>query len=139
MKLQKEFIVARPRAKVVADLDDDRTLAKLFPDTRVEHTVDGARETLTPYTTLGQNREIRFVFQTLPDGNLHFEKVCDGNVWRSLRGDLRLEAIDERMTRVVLSMDGQTRAFVPEITIRVPMREQIDQMAKALRAQLERD
>ena len=60
-------------------------------------------------------------------------------MWRSLRGDLRLEAIDERMTRVVLSMDGQTRAFVPEITIRVPMREQIDQMAKALRAQLERD
>ena len=75
---------------------------------------------------------------TLPDGSLRFEKVCDGNVWRFLEGKIELED-DAGTTTVRISMEGQTRSFVPEITIRVPMREQIDQMAKALRAQLERD
>lgn len=137
MKLQKEFIVRRTRSEVAAHLDDDRTLEKLFPDTRVEHNVDGVRETFTPYVSLGRAAEIRFLFQTLPDGNVRFEKICDGNVWRYLEGGVRLDEVDEKTTHVRLFMEGQTRAFVPELTMRVPMREQIEQMAKALRASLE--
>ena len=97
------------------------------------------RETVTPYSALGQTRELRFLFQTLPEGDLRFEKVCDGNVWKALDGEIRLEAIDERMTSVRISMQGRTRAFVPEITIRAPMRDQIDQMARSLKLELERE
>jgi carbon monoxide dehydrogenase subunit G len=138
MKLQKEFVVDRPRAQVAAAIDNERTLEKLLPGTRIESRVDGVRETFTPFSSLGSSREIRFLFQTLPDGNVRFEKVCDGNIWRFLEGHIRLDAIDERMTTVQLAMEGQTRGFVPEITIRAPMREQIEQMSKALRAELER-
>lgn len=137
MKLEKEFIVGRGRAELVAELEDDRTLEALFPATTVSHTDEGVRETRTPYSLLGQMRDIRFIFRTLPEGGLSFEKICDGNVWRSLEGAIRLEEIDERMTRVLLEMQGQTRPFVPEITIRVPLREQLEQMAKTLRAQFE--
>ena len=138
MKLQKEFVVGRPRSEVAAHFESDEALEQLMPGTRIERRADGVRETRTPYSTLGQTREIRFLFQSLPDGGLRFEKVCDGNVWRSLDGAIRLDEVDEHMTTVRISMDGQTRAFVPELTIRAPMRQQIEQMAKALRAELER-
>jgi carbon monoxide dehydrogenase subunit G len=138
MKLQKEFAVARPRAAVAEALEDDGILEKLFPGTRIEHPRDGVRETFTPFSALGSSREIRFLFQTLPDGNMRFEKVCDGNVWRFLEGRIQLDEVDERMTRVGISMTGQTRAFVPDITIRAPMRSQIEDMARVLRAELER-
>ncbi len=85
----------------------------------------------------GRSRDIRFVFRSLPTGELHFEKICDGNIWRSLEGEVRIEIVDANMTRIVLSMQGRTRAYVPEMTIRMPMREQLEQMAKALRARLE--
>lgn len=138
MRLEKDFVVGRPRAPLVSALEDDGTLERLFPDTRIEHRSDGVRETFTPLTTLGQSREIRFLFQTLPDGNLRFEKVCDGNIWRSLEGRIRLDPLGEEQTSVRISMEGRTRALVPELTIRVPMRDQIEQMATALRAELER-
>ena len=137
MKLHKEFVLARPRAEVARALEDDETLCKLFPGTRIESRSGGVRETVTPYSALGQSREIRFLFQTLPDGDLRFEKICDGNVWKALDGKIRLEAIDERMTSVRISMEGSTRAFVPELTIRSPMRDQIEQMARSLRLELE--
>lgn len=137
MMLQEEFLVARPRERVATDLDDDRTIEKLFPDTVLEHTVEGARETRTPYTALGQTRDVRFVFQTLPDGNIRFDKICDGNVWRALSGRVEVEAVDAGTTRVIITMEGRTRAFVPEVTIRAPMREQMRQMARSLRDQLE--
>ena len=92
------------------------------------------RETRTPYTG---SRDIRFVFETLPDGNVRFEKICDGNVWRSLEGEVKLEGRPQGRTRVVLRMDGRTRTFVPEMTIRGPMRDQIEQMTRALRSRLE--
>ncbi len=137
MKLHKEFVVARPREALASALDDDQTLEKLFPGTRIETRVDGVRETFTPFRSLGQARDIRFLFQTMPDGNMRFEKVCDGNVWRFLEGKIELED-DGGTTTVRISMEGQTRSFVPEITIRVPMREQIEQMAKSLRTELDR-
>ena len=139
MKLHKEFVLRPSRAEVVSALEDDETLCKLFPGTRIENRAAGVRETVTPYSALGQTREIRFVFQTLPDGDLRFDKICDGNVWKALDGKIGLEAIDERMTSVRISMEGRTRAFVPELTIRAPMRDQIDQMARSLRLELERE
>ena len=136
MRFEKEFVIGRPRDEVVADLDDDATFGSLFPDTRVVSLGPGVHETRTPFTALGQTRDIRFVFETRPDGNLRFHKICDGNVWRSLDGEISLDAKDARTTRVVLRMDGRTRAFVPEFTIRGPMRDQIEQMARALRKRL---
>jgi len=139
MKIDQEFVVGRRREEVVESLDRDDTFAALFPDTRVRSLGPHERETLTPYPGPGRARDIRFVFHSGTDGNVHFEKVCDGNIWRSLEGEVRIEGVDERMTRVVLTMEGRTRAFVPELTIRAPMREQIGQMAKALRTILEHD
>jgi hypothetical protein len=137
MRFEKEFVVDRPHKEVAGELRNDRTLAALFPDTRIEHRPDGSRETITSYSAFGSSREIRFVFTPQDDGGLRFSKICDGNVWRSLDGQIDLEAIDDRMTRVILELEGRTRAFVPEITIRVPMRDQIEQMAKSLRTALE--
>jgi carbon monoxide dehydrogenase subunit G len=137
MKIEKEFVVGRGSGDVAMILNQDETFAQLFPDTHVERIGPNERETRTRYPGLDRNRDIRFVFRTLPTGELHFEKVCDGNVWRSLEGQVRIEIVDENMTRIVLSMEGRTRAYVPEMTIRMPMREQIDQMAKTLRAALE--
>ena len=137
MEIEKEFLVERSREEIAARLDDDESFATLFPDTSVERIDESTRETRTPYPGPGKARDIRFIFRTRPDGDVDFEKVCDGNVWRSLVGQVKLEALDEGMTQVVLRMEGRTRAFVPEITIRIPMREQIEQMARALRARLE--
>jgi hypothetical protein len=137
MRFEKEFVVARPQKELAGELRTDRTIAALFPDTTIEHRPDGTRETRTPYSGFGGSRDIRFVFEPLDEGGMRFSKICDGNVWRSLEGQIELEAVDPGMTRVVLEMEGRTRAFVPEITIRVPMREQIEQMARSLRAVLE--
>ena len=138
MKLQKEFVVGRPLDEIARRLEDDKILETLMPDSSIRQLPNGVRETRTPYQALGQSGEVRFLFQTLPDGGLRFEKICDGNVWRALEGTIRLDAVDERMTRVRVAMEGQTRPFVPELTIRIPMRQQIEQMSRALRGELER-
>jgi hypothetical protein len=137
MKLEKSFVVARDRDALLPALDDDATFGGLFPDTRIVSHRGSRRETSTPFTAMGQSRDIRFVFETLSDGNVCFEKICDGNVWRSLKGEVLLERETRSSTRVVLRMEGQTRTFVPELAIRGPMREQIEEMAQALRARLE--
>ena len=137
MKLREEFVVRRARNEIAARFESDEILEKLMPRTKVERRGDGVRETHTPYSALGQAGEVRFLFQSLPDGGLRFEKICDGNVWRALDGSIRLDPVDEHSTLVRLSMEGQTRAFVPELTIRAPMRQQIQQMARALRSELE--
>jgi hypothetical protein len=136
MRLEKEFVIAQPREVCSKALEDDATYTSLFPDTEITSSSGGVRETLTHYSALGQTRQIRFVFRTEGPGKLRFEKICDGNVWRSLQGELRLEPLGKSKTRVVLSMEGRTRALVPELTIRVPMREQFEQMSRSLRARL---
>jgi hypothetical protein len=138
MEIEKKFVVSRPREALVPLLDEDKTFTSLFPDTRIVSREGSRRETATPFTAMGQSRDIRFVFETLPDGGLRFEKICDGNVWRSLEGEVRLEARADDTTRVVLRMEGRTRTFVPELAIRGPMRDQIAEMARSLRARLER-
>ena len=137
MKLEKEFVVSRARDAVAQVFDQDETYAALFPDTRLASSKGGTRETRTSYSALGQSREIRFVFRTQADGNVRFEKICDGNVWRSLDGEVVLSPAGAERTKVLLRMEGRTRAFVPEIAIRGPLREQLEQMAEALRGQIE--
>ncbi len=137
MKLEKEFFVKRDRKSLIEALEKDETFGALFPDTTVKRVTNRCVETLTPFQQLGQDRDIRFVFDRQPDGNVRFHKVCDGNVWRSLEGEVRLEGNQPDLTRVRLLMQGTTRALVPEFTIRGPMQEQIQTMADSLRTQLE--
>ena len=136
MRFETEFVVNRPRAEVALDLDDDGTFASLFPGTEVRTLGSRVRETRTLFQALGVSRDIRFVFETLPDGNVHFEKVCDGKVWRSLEGEIRLESQGSARTRIRLQMEGHTRWLVPEITIQLPLRQQLDRMTASLRAHL---
>ncbi len=64
-----------------------------------------------------------------------FEKVCDGRVWREMHGSVRV--LERRgKTRVRIDLEGRTKGFVPEFTIRGPMQEQLDQMAEGLRRRL---
>ncbi len=135
MHFESDFTVPRSRVEVATLLDDDETITSLLPGTTIVPRDDGTRETRTP-SPLGQLRDIRFIFHRVEDGGLRFEKICDGNIWRSLDGQVRLEDVRTNITRVQLQMDGRTRALVPEFTIRGPMRGQIEQMTKALRARL---
>lgn len=139
MKLEETFVVLRPCDALLPVLDRNETFTALLPRTRIESHTANRRETVTVYTAMGQTRDIRFTFETLPGGLLRFEKICDGNVWRALRGEIRLEAEGDRSTRVVLQMEGQTRALIPEFTILAPMRQQLDEMARALRELFEVD
>jgi hypothetical protein len=41
------------------------------------------------------------------------------------------------VTRVRIEMDGRTKPLVPEFTIRSAMKDQLEQMANALRERLE--
>jgi hypothetical protein len=138
MHLEKHFDVERPRAEAVAIAARDETLLGLFPDAKTEIVAEasGRKTARTHYTALGREGVATFHFTYRPDGDVEFEKVCDGNVWRELRGSLRFQ---ERRggTRVRIELDGRTKGLVPEFTIKGAMRDQIEQMATALRARLE--
>jgi hypothetical protein len=138
MHLEKEFAVRRPRAEAVQIAARDETLLGLFPDTRTEivERKGRRRTTRSHYTALGRAGTASFHFDFREDGDVDFEKVCDGNVWRELKGALRFRAQGDR-TRVCIEMDGRTKALVPEFTIKGAMRDQIEQMAEALRERLE--
>ena len=136
MHFEREFDVHRPLSEVASLLDDDATIECLLPGTSVTPRADGTRETRT-VAPLGQSREVRFQFTRHAEG-LRFQKICDGNIWRSLAGEVRLENLATELTRVQLRMQGRTRTLVPELTIRGPLRIQIDRMSQALRARLER-
>ena len=140
MHLEKQFEVKRPREEAVAIAARDETLLGLFPDTKTEIVASQGqrRTTRTTYTALGREGTATFHFDVRADGNVDFEKVCDGNVWRELRGTLSFEA-RSGATRVRIAMDGRTKALVPEFTIKGAMRDQIDQMARALRERLEEE
>jgi hypothetical protein len=138
MHLEKQFDVKRTREEAVAVIARNETLLGLFPDTQTEIVAEeGTRRTARSiYTALGREGVATFHFDFRPDGDVDFEKVCDGNVWRQLRGSL---SFHERRggTRVRIEMDGRTKPLVPEFTIKGAMRDQIDQMARALRERLE--
>ena len=140
MHLEKEFSVKRPRADSARIAARDETLLGLFPATRTEivEREGNRRTTESHYTALGRDGVATFHFTFRDDGDVDFEKVCDGNVWRELKGTLRFRPQGDR-TRVQIAMDGRTKALVPEFTIKGAMRDQIEQMADALRSRLEQD
>lgn len=135
--MEKEFDVARPRAEAAALLAEDEVLRALFPDAKTEIVGrEGRRKTIeSHYTALGRSGVATFHFDFEPEGEVRFEKVCDGHVWRELRGTVTLSERKSR-TRVRIALEGRTRALVPEFTIRGPMQDQLEQMAKALKRRL---
>ena len=134
MRMEKEFDVDRPRAEAVALLAHEGVLTELFPDSTTEIVArKGQRKTIeSHYTALGREGVATFHFDYEPDGDVSFEKVCDGRIWRELRGVVTLTERKQK-TRVRIELEGRTKALVPEFTIRGPMQDQLDQMAKALR------
>ena len=140
MRLEKEFDVARPRAEAAKLLADDAVLGDLFPDTQTEIVArKGTRKTIeSHYTALGREGVATFHFDFGEGGDVRFEKVCDGRIWRELAGTVTLVEgkKDKDKTRVRIELEGRTKALVPEFTIRGPMQDQLDQMAKVLRKRL---
>ncbi len=139
MQLRKSFDLSCPPDEAARVLAEDETITGLFADseTRITHREGNRRTTVSRYRALGREGEATFEFTFEDDGSIAFAKVCDGNVWRKLDGRVELSATGGG-TRVTIDMDGRTKAFVPEITIRGPMRDQIDQMAHALRERIQR-
>jgi predicted HTH transcriptional regulator len=137
MRMEKEFDVAQPRAAAAKLLADEAVLADLFPDTRTEIVArKGNRRTIeSHYTALGREGVATFHFDYDPGGDVRFEKVCDGRIWRELAGAVKLSERKDK-TRVRIELEGRTKALVPEFTIRGPMQDQLDQMAKALKKRL---
>jgi hypothetical protein len=137
MRMEKEFDVDRPRSEASKLLAEDAVLCDLFPDTRTEIVARKAnRKTVkSHYTALGREGVATFHFDFEPTGDVRFEKVCDGRVWRELRGAVTLSERKEK-TRVRIELEGRTKTLVPEFTIRGPMQDQLEQMAKALRRRL---
>jgi hypothetical protein len=135
--MEKEFDVAKPRAEAAKLLAEDAVLADLFPDTQTEIIArKGARKTIeSHYTALGREGVATFHFDFAEDGGVRFEKVCDGRIWRELHGAVTLVERKDK-TRVRIELEGRTKALVPEFTIRGPMQDQLEQMAKALKRRL---
>lgn len=138
MQLKKTFDVKQSRDDAVRVLEQDDTLTSLFPDseTRIVEKKGDRKTTVSRYRALGREGEATFHFDFLMDGSVRFEKVCDGRVWRELRGEVAFEERGQG-TRVSIEMEGRTKGFVPEFTIKGPMQEQIEQMAKALKRRIE--
>lgn len=138
MRLVKQFDVRCDRDTAVDLLARDETLVELFPDSETEVVASAAdrKTTRTRYRALGREGTATFHFDYLLDGNVRFEKVCDGKVWKELRGEVMFEERGQK-TRVRIAMEGRTKGFVPEFTIKGPMQEQLDAMARALRERLE--
>ncbi len=138
MHMETAFDVDCGRDETVASVVQDATLLELFPDAQSEIVESqGDRRTVrTRYRAMGREGTATFHFEYLMDGGVRFEKVCDGRVWKRLRGELRF---DDRGsgTRVSLELDGQTKALVPEFAIKGEMRSQLEQMAAALRRRIE--
>ena len=138
MHLEKEFDVSLEPDAAYRRVATDETLLGLFPETRTEIVAShGDERTLcSHYTALGQEGVATFHFHFVPEVAVRFEKVCDGRVWRELKGSVRFRSRSGK-TRVRIQMDGRTKGLVPEFTIKGAMKDQIDQMARALRERLQ--
>ncbi len=138
MRLEKNFEVDRLPNVACRIAARDETLISLFADAKTEivEREDNRRTTRTHYHALGREGVATFHFHSLPDGRITFEKICDGNVWQELSGTVSFEKRGYG-TQVTLKMIGRTKALVPEFAIRVPMRDQIEQMASSLRVCIE--
>jgi hypothetical protein len=138
VKLSKEFDVGATRDAARAVLAEDATLTSLFPDTETEIVERSGkrRTTRSQYKLLGQEGEATFHFDAQDDGSVRFQKVCDGRVWKELRGSVTLRERGPKL-RVRIDMEGRTKGFVPEFTIKAPLQKQLDDMARALRRRME--
>lgn len=134
MRIERHFDVKLPRETALERVARDETLLSLFPEGRVEIVArEGTRRTVrTHYRALGREGTATFHFDVDPGGEVRFEKVCDGRIWRQLAGRVSF-ASRGKGTRVTISAEGRTKALVPELAIRGPMQEQIETMAAALR------
>ena len=133
MRVEKSFEVGRGRDDVVKLLCCDDTLLQLLPgESEIVEREGDNRTVRTHYRALGRDGVATFDFTFLLDGNIRFEKVCDGRIWRELSGEVRVE---ERQggSQLCIQLSGRTKGFVPEFTIKQPMEEQIEQMTGALR------
>ena len=138
MQLAKHLDVKRPREEAAALVAREDTLPALFPQAKTE-IIDRREDRTTMrahYRALGRDGTATFHFDSLPDGGLRFEKVCDGRVWRELEGTVCFETHGGG-TRVRIELNGRTKSLVPEIAIRGAMQEQLEEMAGALREILE--
>ena len=138
MKLSKEFDVTATRARASEVLAEDVTLTSLFPDTKTSIVARSARRRTTKsvYKLLGQAGEATFHFDAQDDGGVAFAKVCDGRLWKELSGRVTLQERGPKL-RVRIEMEGKTKGFVPEFTIKTPLQKQLDDMATALRRRME--
>lgn len=138
MHLEKEFDVAHEPATAYRQVASDETLLTLFPDTKTEIVASSGecRTVRSHYRALGQEGTATFHFVFVPEQEVRFEKVCDGRVWRELKGTVSFRSQRGR-TRVRIAMEGRTRPLVPEFTIKGAMKDQLEQMARALRGRLE--
>jgi len=136
MKMERSFTAPGSFDQVSDALGHEDTLLSLFPGkTEIVDRTGDRITTRTHYTALGREGTATFHIDYLMDGGLRFEKVCDGNVWRSLAGRVEIEDLGDRC-RVVLHLEGSTRRLVPEFTIKGPMEDQISEMSEALEAKL---
>jgi hypothetical protein len=135
--LEKEFEVPLACDAAYRCVATDETLLQLFPETRTELVAsEGEQRTVrSHYTALGQEGVATFNFRFVPESEVRFEKVCDGKVWQKLEGTVRFKTRGEK-TRVRIQMDGRTKGLIPEFTIKGAMKDQLDQMARALRQRL---
>jgi hypothetical protein len=138
VRLEKNFEVDRQPDFTSRIASRDETLISLFSDAKTEivEREGNRRTTRTRYQALGKEGVATFHFHSLPDGRISFEKVCDGKIWQELSGAVSFKKRGNG-TQVTLKMVGRTKALVPEFAIRVPMRDQIEQMASSLRACIE--
>ncbi len=137
--MEKRFDVKRSLEETARLLAEDETFVQLFPESQTEivESTERHKTTRTHYRALGREGVATFHFDFEDDGSVHFEKVCDGRVWRELCGSIKLQPRGEG-TRVQLELEGRTRPLVPEFTIRGPMQEQIERMAAGLRRRLQK-
>lgn len=137
MQVEKSFRVQISRDDVVERLCDDTTLVSLLPgETEIIASDGDHRTTRTKYSALGSEGEATFHFTYLLDGNVRFEKVCDGRIWKRLTGSVNVEK-DGGGACVSIEMEGTTKAFVPELAIKLPLDEQMKSMTDALRGALQ--
>ena len=137
MHLEKEFDVTLSCDEAYRCVATDETLLSLFPETRTELVESRGEERTvrSHYTALGQEGVATFEFRFVPEQEVRFAKVCDGRVWQKLEGSVRFKERGGK-TRVRIQMDGRTKGLVPEFTIKGAMKDQLEQMARALRQRL---
>ena len=138
MQLSQRFEVGLPRDEVVDRLCRDETLLGLLPegDTEIVDRAGDRRTARTRYTALGREGVATFHFDYLMDGGVRFEKICDGRVWRELKGRVEVEELADDRCEVRIDLDGRTKSLVPEFTIKGPMDDQIRQMSANLKRRL---